>query len=180
MEIILFFIFVGYLFLFLRTQEKERYDKKSYKFIKNLFKPKKPSKTPYLDYLLGDTNKFPKSTDNEKAGSNNYDYQHFQNQKLQYFKTPQWNTIRKQVLKRDNYKCVLCSNRIPYAILDVHHITYDKLFNEPLDHLITLCQKCHTKIHEDLGYPSKDIQILKKQYFWSLTLTDQQQQEFKG
>lgn len=55
---------------------------------------------------------------------------------------PVWSIlIRPYILKRDNNKCILCGS-IKHLI--VHHKNYD---NQNLDNLITLCSKCHRKVH---------------------------------
>jgi 5-methylcytosine-specific restriction endonuclease McrA len=50
------------------------------------------------------------------------------------------------VFKRDGYKCHKCGNE---KNIQCHHLTYENLFHEEkhLDDLITLCKKCHKKIH---------------------------------
>ncbi len=48
-----------------------------------------------------------------------------------------------EVLKRDNYKCVLCSDDKNCI---VHHIDGNTL-NNTFKNRITLCRSCHTKIH---------------------------------
>jgi hypothetical protein len=70
--------------------------------------------------------------------------------KRTYLKSKDWKDKRLLVLKRDNFTCQSCSST---SQLSVHHIYYSKLGNEPLDHLITLCQPCHQSLHEEKGYP---------------------------
>lgn len=55
-----------------------------------------------------------------------------------------WNTIRTQVIRRDDYTCQQCGSK---EELEVHHIvTYrnKKNFNK-LTNLVTLCRECHKK-----------------------------------
>lgn len=66
-----------------------------------------------------------------------------------YRETDMFKQKREQVLSRDGYKCKICGTG---KNLLVHHITYRRLGNEPLEDLITLCESCHKKIH------SKDLQ----------------------
>lgn len=58
---------------------------------------------------------------------------------------------RLEVYKRDNYKCVKCGSKIK---LNAHHIkswkNYPSLRYE-LDNGITLCEKCHIKLHQEQG-----------------------------
>lgn len=63
-----------------------------------------------------------------------------------YLKTNQWRKIRKIILKRDKYKCIICANKYN---LNIHHNTYKYLFKEykHLKSLDTLCLKCHNELH---------------------------------
>lgn len=71
-------------------------------------------------------------------------------QKQVYLKSPQWNTLRKIVLKRDNYTCQRCNiNGIP---LEIHHITYERFTNENTSDLVALCRECHQSVHNLYGY----------------------------
>ena len=175
METIIFFILIGYAFHFIRTQQDERYDQKSYKFFKNLFKSNKPSDSPELDYILKETDQLPPKKDTKDVNisqyledlSIKYEYKLLQNQKHTYFLSSEWQTIKDRIYKRDNYQCQLCLAGIPNTILNVHHKTYKDLFKEQDNQLVTLCQSCHTSLHQKLYYPSKDNSIMYKQYFWS-------------
>jgi hypothetical protein len=64
----------------------------------------------------------------------------------EYIKSPAWAAKRRQVLIRDNYRCFDCGTS---TRLQVHHITYKHLGNEPLEDLITLCTDCHTQRHDE-------------------------------
>lgn len=57
-----------------------------------------------------------------------------------------WNTVRSMVLKRDKFKCVICSDT---KNLQVHHNTYKNHFNEHkhLEDLMSLCRVCHKEHH---------------------------------
>ncbi len=69
-----------------------------------------------------------------------------------YIKSKKWNILRRKVLNRDNYTCQFCNSK---KDLIVHHITYNNLFNETLNDLITICYKCHIKVHRkgDINTP---------------------------
>lgn len=61
---------------------------------------------------------------------------------------------RRQVYERDDYKCVKCGSK---EKLNAHHILSWKHYPElryDLDNGITLCEKCHIKIHQECGYDS--------------------------
>lgn len=70
--------------------------------------------------------------------------------KKAYIKSPQWQILRKQVLKRDQYTCQGCGiNGVP---LEVHHITYINYESEQLSDLVSVCRDCHQAIHDKHGY----------------------------
>jgi hypothetical protein len=73
--------------------------------------------------------------------------------KAAYYATPHWNCVRLSRLARDFNRCVLC-----WATDDLrcHHVSYANLFNEPQVDLLTLCDRCHSRVHQDcrLKFPS--------------------------
>jgi hypothetical protein len=62
-----------------------------------------------------------------------------------YLKSDYWKYIKREVHERDGYKCRQCNSE---DNLCVHHLKYDNLYNEDLNYLITLCKKCHYKLHK--------------------------------
>ena len=52
-----------------------------------------------------------------------------------------WRKKREERLKIDGNKCVRCG--ISGVRLEIHHKTYERLFNEHMDDLETLCVPCH-------------------------------------
>lgn len=56
-----------------------------------------------------------------------------------------WYFVRKEVLRRDNYRCGICKKRFRKKFLDVDHIIPvrmgGKFFDKP--NLRTLCKDCH-------------------------------------
>lgn len=70
--------------------------------------------------------------------------------KKAYIESPQWQILRKQILKRDQYTCQGCGiNGVP---LEVHHITYINYESEQLSDLVSVCRDCHQAIHDKHGY----------------------------
>jgi len=59
---------------------------------------------------------------------------------LRYLRSKAWHSKRVQVLKRDNYKCIVCGCE---KKLQVHHLTYKRVFNEDIEDLITVCSLHH-------------------------------------
>lgn len=64
-----------------------------------------------------------------------------------YLKSQEWRILRKQVLKRDNYKCVDCGIRD--GKLSVHHLHYDGIetMRFTTDQLVSVCNRCHDIRH---------------------------------
>jgi 5-methylcytosine-specific restriction endonuclease McrA len=59
--------------------------------------------------------------------------------------TKEWAILKKQVHRRDGYRCRLCGR--DDVELHVHHCTYENYAQERLEDLITLCAVCHHKAH---------------------------------
>lgn len=84
---------------------------------------------------------------------------HYRQWKQQYLKSPEWKTLKSEVLNRDNYTCQSCNtNGIP---LEVHHITYQNFGNENLSDLVSLCRNCHQSIHDKHGYDYNKLYPLR-------------------
>lgn len=64
----------------------------------------------------------------------------------EFLKSRYWYIVREKVLKRDGFKCVICSK--PYS-LEIHHDSYKNHFREHLNlsDLMTLCKSCHREHH---------------------------------
>ena len=85
----------------------------------------------------------------------------FRHLKTQYLHSVDWKHKRSLVLARDNYKCVYCHRT---TSLHVHHIRYTNLGKEPLEDLITVCEHCHSRIHDTVGYPNSYSDYMTKEY----------------
>ena len=62
-----------------------------------------------------------------------------------YLSSLYWLEKREAVLKRDNNKCCICGG----LANQVHHLTYQRVGNELLDDLISICAQCHTNLHQE-------------------------------
>lgn len=58
-------------------------------------------------------------------------------------KSPIWKHKRLLRLKIDKFQCRTCRNT---ENLEVHHLSYEHLGDEPIEDLITLCKECHHAI----------------------------------
>ena len=71
--------------------------------------------------------------------------------------------LRKMVLEKDDWECQLCGKRKDQdrsLILHVHHINpvkIDPILQNDVDNCITLCKKCHKKIHSRKGCRYTDL-----------------------
>jgi hypothetical protein len=61
-----------------------------------------------------------------------------------YLNSPKWKAKRILVLRRAKYKCEKCKRR---QATQIHHKTYERVFNEPLSDLLAVCAPCHRQIH---------------------------------
>jgi hypothetical protein len=84
----------------------------------------------------------------------------FENLMDLYYQTKYWKSIRRIVLKRDNYQCVKCGGKVS---LQVDHIWYCQLGREKIMNLQTLCIFCHAektkKVDLLRDYVPKRIQL---------------------
>ncbi|MFP4526623.1 MAG: HNH endonuclease [Bacteroidales bacterium] len=62
-----------------------------------------------------------------------------------YLRTGLWQEKRKQKLEEAEHRCQLCNSSDG---LQVHHRTYDNVFNERKSDLIVLCRDCHARFHD--------------------------------
>ena len=65
-----------------------------------------------------------------------------------YLQTPQWRAIATRVLKRANGICEGCGQA---GATQVHHLTYQHVFNEFLFDLVAVCRACHERLHDETG-----------------------------
>jgi HNH endonuclease len=60
-----------------------------------------------------------------------------------YMRSPKWRAKRQHRLKLDDNTCQSCGATPDQYRLEVHHLTYERLGNEEMDDLKTLCVICH-------------------------------------
>ncbi|WP_083475408.1 HNH endonuclease [Methanogenium cariaci] len=56
----------------------------------------------------------------------------------------EWKELRKDILARDEHRCRLCGAE---EYLHVHHRDSDRTNDAPPQNLITLCERCHSRVH---------------------------------
>lgn len=62
----------------------------------------------------------------------------------EYLKSDQWLHRRDLVLERDQYKCQAC---LCNKATQVHHLTYNHVYEEFMYELTSVCESCHRRIH---------------------------------
>lgn len=62
----------------------------------------------------------------------------------EYLKSDAWRSKRAKVLKRAGSICEACLDN---RATQVHHLTYDSIFNEFLFELVAVCGDCHGRLH---------------------------------
>lgn len=81
---------------------------------------------------------------------------------IEYLASDHWKKLRERKLESVGRKCETCgrlARRTPGGFLgglDVHHLSYERLRNEPLDDLQVLCFQCHAVEH---GQPADDRSV---------------------
>lgn len=61
-----------------------------------------------------------------------------------YLASDKWREKRQRVLQRDGFKCFACGSDVD---LNVHHLTYERIYQERIEDLVTLCRSCHRAYH---------------------------------
>jgi 5-methylcytosine-specific restriction endonuclease McrA len=88
-----------------------------------------------------------KNNEGNKLAKQKSNYNFINSPKYKYYlylTSDLWKLKREQVKLRDKYICQICFIN---GADDVHHLTYENKFNEPLKDLISICSSCHLKTH---------------------------------
>ena len=89
-----------------------------------------------------------------------------------YINSKAWEEKARHIRKRDGYRCQVCG--ATNVLLEVHHLTYNHLYHEDDDDLITVCHECHEKITEswrsiDKGVKARNAYFrLERQYEYAV------------
>jgi len=117
-------------------------------------KPKRPCNKPGCPNLTTDTycKEHQVVEDRQRAEAHRYYDQHQRDKKTAaFYNSPEWRTTRQAVLVRDNGLCQEClqDKRIAPADTVHHKIELKQDWNKrlQLDNLVSLCAKCHNRIH---------------------------------
>lgn len=69
--------------------------------------------------------------------------------RAEYLHTPEWKVTRRSAIFAANHRCQRCGLRV--RLLDVHHLSYDRLGDELPADLVVLCRPCHKLQHRENG-----------------------------
>lgn len=90
----------------------------------------------------------------------------FSSEKVERIRNNQFKRFRDSVLQRDGYKCVLCGNN---KNLTIHHLKEVSKFPElqlDINNAVTLCEKCHKKIHSYENKENKEEKLFNIKPFY--------------
>ena len=86
--------------------------------------------------------------------------------KEEFYNSGKWKAKRKKILRRDGYQCQLCKRygRLTEATLVHHIIEYEDDPSLALvdSNLVSLCKKCHEKVHPEKGTKSNRKKAWKR------------------
>jgi len=72
-----------------------------------------------------------------------------QNEYLRYLESSRWRNLACAVRMRAKGKCEICRRADGE---ECAHLTYERIFHEPIDDLLWVCKKCHRELdHNQLS-----------------------------
>jgi 5-methylcytosine-specific restriction endonuclease McrA len=63
----------------------------------------------------------------------------------EYIRSEAWREKRRDVILR---ACGVCERCGLWPVVNVHHLTYDRVGNELLEDLLGVCSRCHREFHQ--------------------------------
>lgn len=91
-------------------------------------------------------------------------------ERYQFYRSKQWQILRKQALERDHYLCQYClANHLVNAGKTVDHIVaieIDPSLKDSLGNLATVCRDCHrvkTSLEQELFGTGKDNSLINRE-----------------
>ena len=95
------------------------------------------------------------------------------NKYKKYLLSDEWKQLRLDLISIRGNKCEKCKKKTNRV--QVHHLTYERLFNEQSEDLILLCGTCHQKAHgliNEKTKPTKNSKlkpkVKKKKSIWQI------------
>ncbi len=80
-----------------------------------------------------------------------------------YLQSEKWAKIRRKVFRHygGEHRCCCCGIKQP--IIDIHHMTYDRIFDEKLEDLRPLCRVCHSNYHNK-SLSLSELSVINKSF----------------
>ena len=69
--------------------------------------------------------------------------------KEEYYKSEEWRNKRLFALHKAGHRCDKCASKLN---LEVHHLTYENLYDQKPEDLTVLCPRCHKKADRKREY----------------------------
>ena len=104
------------------------------------FEEEVPSNNPYENY----EQYIPNYTKIKQQVTASLSKEDWQKKYKEYLKSDKWKQKRSAVMERCGGICEGC---LSAKVTEVHHLTYDSVFDELLYHLVGLCHDCHRRTH---------------------------------
>ena len=80
---------------------------------------------------------------------------------ISYLHSKEWRAKRRQVIKRCNDTCERCGK---FRVAEVHHLTYERVYEELLEDLQGLCKPCHAFEHDESK--ADGVEVFEAQQKW--------------
>lgn len=64
-----------------------------------------------------------------------------------YLQSKHWRSFKRRAKEHYGNKCARCFRHGSFVMLDVHHLTYARLWSERLEDVQLLCRDCHKLEH---------------------------------
>ena len=142
-------------------EDKEGYLLVRCKYCNMLYNPNNKSVQHYLNHYDGTNNLY--CSEGCKRSCPTYKQRKFEKGHKHTTSREVSPELRKIVLEKDDWECQLCGKRKDHdrnLVLHVHHINpvkIDPILQNDVDNCITLCKKCHKKIHSRKGCRYADL-----------------------
>lgn len=88
---------------------------------------------------------YTQEAENRRKKKEEQDQVEYTQRYYQYLETAAWRIKRDRVMRRASGICEACGAA---RANEVHHLTYDRVFEEPLYDLVAICSPCHRRVHE--------------------------------
>lgn len=99
---------------------------------------------------------------NKKNDWKDYEWQQKQALYKQYLLSDKWAEKRSKMMDIAGYACEVCKST---NNLQVHHLTYDHLYNEKPSDLVVVCGKHHKKLDKNRKHSSSQSKFARMSLF---------------